>query len=79
MVPSADSGSHLPFGLPPIFPELSEQLESYLTKPERIPIHNSEKAVRSVPWGQFFYWGLGENFLLHMQRLDANRANPNMG
>jgi hypothetical protein len=49
MVPSADSGSHLPFGLPPIFPELSEQLESYLTKPERIPIHNSEKAVRSVP------------------------------
>jgi len=37
---------HLPFGLPPIFPDLSEQLESYLTQPERFPIHNSEDAIR---------------------------------
>jgi hypothetical protein len=41
-----ESGVHLPFGLPPIFPDLSEQLEAYLTQPERFPIHNSEKAIR---------------------------------
>ena len=40
--------AHLPFGLPPIFPELSEQLEVYLNQPERFPIHNSEKAIRFV-------------------------------
>jgi hypothetical protein len=41
---------HLPFGLPPIFPDLSEQLESYLTQPERFPIHNSEDAIRYMSW-----------------------------
>lgn len=28
-----DSKAHIPFGLPPIFPDFSDQLESYLTKP----------------------------------------------
>jgi hypothetical protein len=43
-----EAATYLPFGLPPIFPELSEQLETYLTQPERFPIHNSEKAIRLV-------------------------------
>ena len=43
---SAQTGIHLPFGIPPIFPELSEQLEAYLTQPERFPIHKSENAIR---------------------------------
>lgn len=46
---SAESPApYLPFGLPPIFPDLSEQLEAYLTQPERFPIHKADKAIRSV-------------------------------
>jgi len=35
--------AHLPFGLPPIFPDFSEQLESYLTKPGTV---NTEKVIK---------------------------------
>ena len=38
---SQNNGS-LPFGLPPILPDINEKLEHYLENPESLPMHNDE-------------------------------------
>lgn len=36
----------MPFGPPPVLPELVKQFEEYLTKPEKLPLHNNENDFR---------------------------------
>lgn len=36
----------LPFGPPPILPDLGEQFEAYLTKPENLPLHNAKNSFK---------------------------------